>query len=578
MARACTVRARVERILATTIVPAKLGWWKRISTAAIIGPLVVVSAGSIAYRVQPSSSSVVETADATLKPARQLQSASFYTMGHSSIFALFRENDDVYAQLGAQRKVQLAAADDGTYSYAAAAGQINLAVGNDGYPRELVLNQNGRAMRAARIAEVSLQDVAATPTLLESYVGWYQLSANRVLAVTRDDDRLYVQRSGRSKAEVTARSADAFSGAHDDLVVFLRDAHRDVTQVLLHDPVYGAQIAPRVNSVRAKKIEEEFARRMKEVPDQFKDQTPMPGSREAILHGIDDMQRGAPNYERMSEALAAKIRPDAAQLQATFKAFGTVESIFFRGVGPGGYDIYGVKFANGVAEFRVLLGADGKAEDVIFRPDGNEAPGGVAACSDEQGLRSKGDNAPIKMMIYNTSGGDIQLFKLDAGGSRSAQRTIGQNISSSIMTHVDSPWIVTDSSGNCLEIVIPGQQTRFHTVESSTRNQSERMSPPRTVPMAGSDEMLRQYIEGMARGEPNYDRMTPEIAALTRRQLPFNQAILAKLGALRGVSFRAVSSLGSDVYIAHFTNGSAEWRIGLVKDGAIGRIALGPQY
>lgn len=90
--------------------------------------------------------------------------------------------------------------------------------------------------------------------------------------------------------------------------------------------------------------------------------------------------------------------------------------------------------------------------------------------------------------------------------------------------------------------------------------------------------MLRQYIEGMARGEPNYDRMTPEIAALTRRQLPFNQAILAKLGALRGVSFRAVSSLGSDVYIAHFTNGSAEWRIGLVKDGAIGRIALGPQY
>ena len=38
------------------------------------------------------------------------------------------------------------------------------------------------------------------------------------------------------------------------------------------------------------------------------------------------------------------------------------------------------------------------------------------------------------------------------------------------------------------------------------------------------------------------------------------------------------SSFGSDVYVAHFANGSAEWRIGLVKDGAIGRIALGPQY
>ena len=44
------------------------------------------------------------------------------------------------------------------------------------------------------------------------------------------------------------------------------------------------------------------------------------------------------------------------------------------------------------------------------------------------------------------------------------------------------------------------------------------------------------------------------------------------------MSFRGVSPLGSDVYIVHFANGSAELRIGLVKEGPIGRIALGPQY
>jgi hypothetical protein len=59
----------------------------------------------------------------------------------------------------------------------------------------------------------------------------------------------------------------------------------------------------------------------------------------------------------MSAPLAGKIRRQASELQAMFKAFGAVESIFFRGVGPGGYDIYGVKFANGVAEFRILLAA-----------------------------------------------------------------------------------------------------------------------------------------------------------------------------------------------------------------------------
>ncbi len=46
MARACTVRSRVERILAATAAPAKLGWGRRIATAAVILPVVVVSAGS----------------------------------------------------------------------------------------------------------------------------------------------------------------------------------------------------------------------------------------------------------------------------------------------------------------------------------------------------------------------------------------------------------------------------------------------------------------------------------------------------------------------------------------------------
>ena len=92
----------------------------------------------------------------------------------------------------------------------------------------------------------------------------------------------------------------------------------------------------------------------------------------------------------MSAPLAAKIRRQASELHAMFKAFGAVESIFFRGVGPGGYDIYGVKFANGVAELRILLTADDKADDVIFRPDGNNQPGGILACAEEGEPQSHG--------------------------------------------------------------------------------------------------------------------------------------------------------------------------------------------
>jgi hypothetical protein len=72
--------------------------------------------------------------------------------------------------------------------------------------------------------------------------------------------------------------------------------------------------------------------------------------------------------------------------------------------------------------------------------------------------------------------------------------------------------------------------------------------------------------------------MTAEAATQTRLSLPFEQAILARLGPLRAMSFRGVSKIGSDIYIAQFANGSAEWRIALVRDGSIGRVALGPSY
>ena len=160
------------------------------------------------------------------------------------------------------------------------------------------------------------------------------------------------------------------------------------------------------------------------------------------------MQRGAPNYDRMSASLAAKIRRQAPELQAMFKALGTVESIFFRGVGPGGYDIYGVKFANGFAEFRLLLAADGKADDVIFRPDGNDAPGGVAACSERAGFEIPGRHRADQTCCSTTAAAQTSSFtSSDAEGKRTAQGTIGENMSSSVLTYVDSPWVVADTSG-----------------------------------------------------------------------------------------------------------------------------------
>ena len=179
-----------------------------------------------------------------------------------------------------------------------------------------MLNQNGRELRAVRVAELSGQGVESEDaSRLYDYVNAYALTSTRVLWVTREGDRLQVRETGRPRFEVTARGVDAFAGAAGDLVIFLRDGSTKVTQVLLQEPLSGARLAPRISAARAKVMEEEFARRMAEVPDRFREQAPLPGSKEAILRGIDDLQRGTPNYERMSTPLAAKVRRQASELR-----------------------------------------------------------------------------------------------------------------------------------------------------------------------------------------------------------------------------------------------------------------------
>jgi hypothetical protein len=579
MARACTVRTRVEHILDGSAAPATGGWRKRLWSAAATTPVVIVSALTIAYSPPSRSALVSDGAADAMAVASKPELIDFYAFDPGSIFAVFHDGDHLWGQLTWQRKFRLQAAQDGTVLYPAAAGPISWTPGEDRHPAELILNQQGRDVRAVRIATSARQETVADAATRDAYVGWYELSPTRAIAVTRDGNRIYVQDTGQPKREVTSDGGDIFFGNNGALVIFLRDDQAKVTQILYNDPLYGARLAPRTTAARAMAIEADVARRIAQAPDRFRGQTPLPGSKDAVLRGIADLQNGAPNYERMSAALGAKVRRQTAQMHPTLKALGAVESIFFRGVGPGGYDIYGVKFANGSAEVRLLLGADGKVDDVIFRPDGNDAPGAVLACSNEAGLKSHGDSAPISVFFYNATGKDIQLYELDSEGKRMARGTFGEDMSFTVWTSVDRPWVVADASGQCLEVVLPGQRTRFNTVQGArASDQPERSVASRTAPLAASEAMLRQYIEALSRGQPNYDHMTPEVAAQTRDQLPLRQAILSRLGALQAMSFRGVSHSGNDIYMVHFANGTAEWRIGLVKERTIGRIALGPQY
>ena len=58
--------------------------------------------------------------------------------------------------------------------------------------------------------------------------------------------------------------------------------------------------------------------------------------------------------------LAEVARPQAEHVEGLINGLGTLQSITFKGVGPGGFDIYDVKFEHGSLDWRILLDADGK--------------------------------------------------------------------------------------------------------------------------------------------------------------------------------------------------------------------------
>ena len=504
MARSRTVPRRVERILAATAVPTRMGWRRRAVIAITLIPLVAVSAVTIARSTpsQPRSGMIVP-AESPMQP-------------------------------------------------------VSLA--------------DAQAMPSAAGTQA-----AADATALDRYVGYYQLNPRAVFTITRTDDQLFAQLTGQRVLPLRpAGNGEYVYGSAALRMSFVSDGQGTMLVLRQHG---RNLVSARVDEARAAAVESVFVRQIAEAPDRFREQSPAPGSRDAVLRGIEELQRGAPDYQRMSPPLADGMRRQLGELHTMLTALGAPESIFFRGVGPGGYDIYGVKFANGFGEFRLLMGTDGTIEDVAFRPDGDDTPGAVAACSEEASLKPSPDKAPIRLLLFNDTGADINLVSVDADGQRTRRGTIGTDRSGSILSYVARPWIITDAAGTCLEIVWPGQRTRFLAVHPRQEgDQPDRAITMRRMPTAGSEEALHRYIDGVKRGQPNYDQMTSEVAGETRRNLLLHQAILAKLGTMRAMSFRGVSPLGNDIYTVHFANGSAEWRVGLVKNGRIGRIALGPQY
>jgi hypothetical protein len=101
--------------------------------------------------------------------------------------------------------------------------------------------------------------------------------------------------------------------------------------------------------------------------EKVKSQTATPGSEGALRRIIDEDARGAPDYDKLTPELATITRQQLPTLQANLMQLGVVDTVSFKGVGPGGADIYEVQFENGNTEWRITFGEEGRVAGVVYR-------------------------------------------------------------------------------------------------------------------------------------------------------------------------------------------------------------------
>jgi hypothetical protein len=129
-------------------------------------------------------------------------------------------------------------------------------------------------------------------------------------------------------------------------------------------------------------------------------------------------------------------------------------------------------------------------------------------------------------------------------------------------------------SENALKVALERLGVSAAGVDIDTVSQS-RVFEPRSTRQPGGEATIRRVSEEIARGEPNYDLISPQMVDVTKQQLPGLKERFSSLGPLQSVTFIEVGPSG-DVYEARYANGGLRWIISLTSDGKLASVGLQP--
>lgn len=212
---------------------------------------------------------------------------------------------------------------------------------------------------------ISAGEIILSEDVLARYAGVYAMAPGVNMTITVDHGQLISQMTRQGKVPLFAESETMFyPKVVDARIEFPKgDGNGPATQLILHQN--GRDMtARRLSDAEAKKVLDAQAAFEK----RFAEQKAAAGSEAAVKRMIAELQAGKPDYDLMSPGLAAATRQQLPQIQPMITNLGALRSVTFKGVGPGGADIYEVKFEKGGLDYRIWMTEDGKVDTAGMRP------------------------------------------------------------------------------------------------------------------------------------------------------------------------------------------------------------------
>ncbi len=197
---------------------------------------------------------------------------------------------------------------------------------------------------------------------LDRLVGAYETSNRPPLVLRWDGGRLVgAMRGGDSLELFPLSDHELFAKQENVTVGFQLDDSGHVKSARWRQSAIGSPtLFTRMDEARARPVLDEAAA----IAKRFEDQTPFPGSEDAVRRLVISLTNGEPDYDRMTPGFASATRQQLPLIQSSLAQFGALKSLTFRGVAASGADRYDATFEHSLQELQIFMQPDGLIDSV----------------------------------------------------------------------------------------------------------------------------------------------------------------------------------------------------------------------